>query len=47
MIQAIAQAIANIVTIVVISVLILAFVGQIIRDGKALYQDAFGDKSKK
>ena len=46
MIQTIAQVIAHVITIVVISVLILAFLGQIIHDTKALYKDAFGDKSK-
>ena len=41
-IQAIAQTIVHAAVVIVMVIIILAFLGQIIHDTKALYQDAFG-----
>lgn len=47
MIQAIAQIIAHAMTAIVILVLIVAFLGQIIHDTKALYRAACAERRHK
>lgn len=47
MIQAIAQTIASAMTVIVILILIVAFLGQIIHDTKALYREVCAERRHK
>lgn len=47
MIQAIAQVIAHAIVLIFMSIVIIAFIGQIVHDSKALYKEVCAERRHK